>query len=92
MDCKNKIYYLLYLGYADNDNTYGKLHVVPEPGKVLIFQHNLFHEGSLLISGCKYAMRTDIMYTYPPNIAPKEPYPPIIAPNVIKPKKTCLLM
>ena len=68
---------------------------MPEPGKVLIFQHNLFHEGSLLISGCKYAMRTDIMYTNPPNIAPKEePKPPIIAPNVpneIKPK-TCLLM
>ena len=79
-----------YLGY-DNKDHLGKLRVVPEPGKVLIFQHNVFHEGSLLISGCKYAMRTDIMYTNPPNIAPEEPNSPIITPNIPKPK-TCLLM
>ena len=40
-------------------------------------------------------MRTDIMYTNPPKIAPKELNPPVIAPNVvpneIKPK-TCQLM
>ena len=36
---------------------------VPQPGRVLIFQHELRHEGSLLKSGTKYAVRTDVMYT-----------------------------
>ena len=36
--------------------------VVPRAGRVLVFQHNILHEGSTLISGTKYAMRTDVMY------------------------------
>ena len=39
-----------------------EVRVVPQPGKVLIFEHHLLHEGSLLKSGTKYAMRTDVMY------------------------------
>jgi len=34
----------------------------PKTGRVLIFEHRIFHEGSLLIKGRKYALRTDIMY------------------------------
>ena len=37
--------------------------VYPQPGKALIFQHNISHEGSLLEEGVKYAMRTDVMYS-----------------------------
>ena len=40
-------------------------------------------------------MRTDIMYTYPPNIAPKEePNSPVMTPNVPNERKpkSCLLM
>ena len=37
--------------------------VVPKTGSLLLFEHNLLHEGSELIAGRKYAMRTDIMYT-----------------------------
>lgn len=37
--------------------------VVPKIGSVLLFEHSLLHEGSELIEGRKYAMRTDIMYT-----------------------------
>lgn len=37
--------------------------VVPQTGSVLLFQHDVFHEGSPLIEGRKYALRTDVMYT-----------------------------
>lgn len=32
-------------------------------GSVLIFQHDIMHEGSELIKGRKYSVRTDVMYT-----------------------------
>ena len=32
-------------------------------GSVLIFEHPILHEGSKLISGRKYAIRTDVMYS-----------------------------
>ncbi|CAF1214676.1 unnamed protein product [Rotaria sp. Silwood1] len=31
-------------------------------GMVLVFEHRLFHEGSLLKKGRKYTVRTDVMY------------------------------
>lgn len=37
--------------------------VIPKIGSVLLFQHDLYHEGSVLIEGRKYALRTDVMYT-----------------------------
>lgn len=37
--------------------------VVPKAGMVLVFDHEIMHEGSELIKGRKYSMRTDIMYS-----------------------------
>ncbi len=37
--------------------------VTPEVGKVAIFQHKVRHEGCEVLSGVKYAMRTDVMYS-----------------------------
>mmetsp|Transcript_83768 Transcript_83768/g.236610 ORF Transcript_83768/g.236610 Transcript_83768/m.236610 type:complete len:422 (-) Transcript_83768:169-1434(-) len=37
--------------------------VVPRTGSVLLFEHAMLHEGSMLVSGRKYALRTDIMYS-----------------------------
>ncbi|KAL8601955.1 hypothetical protein ACOMHN_008447 [Nucella lapillus] len=37
--------------------------VVPKTGSVLVFEHMILHEGSLLEKGRKYAMRTDVMYS-----------------------------
>lgn len=34
----------------------------PATGKALFFQHALIHEGSVVTSGIKYAVRTDLMY------------------------------
>ena len=36
--------------------------VVPKIGRVLVFQHDILHEGSVLETGTKYTMRTDVMY------------------------------
>jgi hypothetical protein len=37
--------------------------VIPKTGSVLLFQHDMYHEGSILVKGNKYAIRTDVMYT-----------------------------
>lgn len=34
----------------------------PKAGSILIFSQNLLHEGSTLESGCKYTMRSEVMY------------------------------
>ena len=36
--------------------------VKPEPGLVAVFQHKLRHEGCVVRSGIKYAMRTDVVF------------------------------
>jgi prolyl 4-hydroxylase len=38
--------------------------VNPKKGTALIFEHSLKHEGARLTSGCKYVLRSDIMYKY----------------------------
>jgi hypothetical protein len=35
---------------------------IPRTGMVLVFEHDILHEGSALRKGRKYAMRTDVMY------------------------------
>jgi hypothetical protein len=35
---------------------------VPRTGMVLVFEHELLHEGSELRKGRKYTVRTDVMY------------------------------
>lgn len=37
--------------------------VIPKTGSVLLFQHDMYHEGSILLKGNKYAIRTDVMYS-----------------------------
>ncbi len=34
-----------------------------ETGKALLFEHQLWHKGTTLDSGCKYLLRTDIVFT-----------------------------
>ena len=36
--------------------------VAPQTGAALLFDHNIMHEGAMLESGVKYAIRTDVMY------------------------------
>ncbi|KAJ3341842.1 hypothetical protein HDU93_003963 [Gonapodya sp. JEL0774] len=44
--------------------------VVPVVGRVAIFDHDILHEGAVVVEGVKYSMRTDIMYKYFP---PRKP-------------------
>jgi hypothetical protein len=46
-----------------------RLSVRPVTGRVLIFEHHLPHEGSTLLHGVKYTVRTDVMY----DLAGEEP-------------------
>lgn len=36
--------------------------VVPRTGLALLFQHRLLHEGAEVREGCKYVLRSDLMY------------------------------
>ena len=36
--------------------------VIPKVGRVLVFRHDIWHEGSLVTGGRKYTVRTDVMY------------------------------
>ena len=36
--------------------------IEPKRGKALLFQHPIIHEGSEVLSGVKYVLRSDIMY------------------------------
>lgn len=49
--------------FLSNNNNAKKIKVNPVVGRVLLFQHNIRHEGSLLKDAVKYAIRSDIMYT-----------------------------
>lgn len=42
--------------------------ITPKPGLVAIFQHKIRHEGCVVRSGCKYALRTDVIYEAPDEI------------------------
>jgi len=50
---------------SSKDGTGKDLGVVPKIGRILIFQHDILHEGSVLVRGTKYTMRTDVMYAVP---------------------------
>ena len=39
--------------------------IIPKPGRVLIFDHDMFHAGEEVISGTKICIRTVVMYSWP---------------------------
>jgi predicted 2-oxoglutarate/Fe(II)-dependent dioxygenase YbiX len=39
--------------------------VQPACGKALVFEHLRLHEGAAVVRGCKYVLRTDVMYRPP---------------------------
>lgn len=40
-----------------------RIPIAPKTGTVLVFEHNILHEGSIVMEGRKYAIRTDVLYT-----------------------------
>lgn len=58
---------LSFLIYLNNDYEGGETQfqwekIKPEKGMALVFPHHLVHQGSEIISGFKYVLRTDVMY------------------------------
>lgn len=41
------------------------VHLFPKTGRAVVFEHEVFHEGSRVDAGVKYAIRTDVMYASP---------------------------
>lgn len=42
----------------------------PKTGRALFFQHQLLHEGAMVVRGVKYAARSDVMYTTARRVRP----------------------
>jgi hypothetical protein len=45
-----------------NKSTDDRLGVVPKTGMILVFDQSLYHEGSEVIDGRKYTIRTEVMF------------------------------
>lgn len=59
----------MYLNYHNSCTTKtnsvdleGSVKVTPKVGRVVLFEHDLFHSGSPLQTGTKYIMRTDVLF------------------------------
>ena len=39
-----------------------RIRVTPQSGMALVFNHRILHEGAIVENGCKYVLRTDVMY------------------------------
>ena len=53
--------------FSDVDRTGSQIRFIetsvkPQPGMVLVFQHELWHEGASVTRGRKYVLRTDVFY------------------------------
>jgi hypothetical protein len=55
---------MVYLNdnFQGRETTFNDLIIGPKQGVSLIFTHHLEHEGSAVIEGIKYVLRTDIVY------------------------------
>ncbi|PIY07890.1 MAG: oxidoreductase, 2OG-Fe(II) oxygenase [Flexibacter sp. CG_4_10_14_3_um_filter_32_15] len=56
--------FMVYLndGYQGGETTFLKHRIIPQEGMALIFLHKLYPEGSEVLEGRKYVLRSDIMY------------------------------
>jgi hypothetical protein len=44
-----------------------RIPVAPSTGSILVFQHDIYHEGSEVKSGTKYTLRMGVLYEYEEN-------------------------
>ena len=57
--------FIIYLtdAYEGGATEFAWEKVQPKAGRALMFPHRLRHQGARVISGTKYVLRTDVMYT-----------------------------
>lgn len=71
LDCRSFYTFMIYLNdeYEGGQTTFyldsGEISFKLKQGSAIIFPHNLLHEGTPIISGVKYIMRSDIMFETP---------------------------
>jgi hypothetical protein len=55
---------MIYLngGTRGGETRFENATITPEAGLALIFDHYLLHEGTLVVEGQKYVLRSDVMY------------------------------
>ncbi|MEZ4322896.1 MAG: 2OG-Fe(II) oxygenase [Myxococcota bacterium] len=55
---------LVYLNadFEGGGTTFGRWSVTPETGMALLFRHEIEHAGEAVLRGCKYVLRTDVMF------------------------------
>ncbi|KAJ1401731.1 hypothetical protein B484DRAFT_338886 [Ochromonadaceae sp. CCMP2298] len=51
--------------FLSEEEPHKKYDVIPQTGSILLFQHDCLHEGAMVETGRKYAIRTDVMYVCP---------------------------
>ena len=56
--------FMVYLNddFDGGETNFGETRIKPKAGMVLIFDHDLLHEGCAVTKGRKYALRSDVMY------------------------------
>ena len=57
--------FIIYLNdsYEGGETEFAWEKVEPRAGRALVFPHRLRHQGARIVSGTKYVLRTDVMYT-----------------------------
>lgn len=60
----SQLTFLIYLnsGYCGGSTKFEELEVNGGAGTALVFEHALFHEGSEVLEGTKYVLRSDVMF------------------------------
>lgn len=61
---ESRITFMIYLNddFKGGKTAFDDITIKPETGSALLFIHELKHEGCPVISGTKYALRSDVMY------------------------------
>lgn len=61
----SKLSLIIYLNheFAGGNTDFAGFTIKPQEGMALIFPHKLLHQGSSVKNGCKYVLRTDVMYS-----------------------------
>jgi len=56
--------FMIYLngGFVGGETEFEDEVVVPKPGLALVFDHGLHHQGAEVHDGCKYVLRSDVMF------------------------------
>lgn len=61
---ESRITFMVYLNddYSGGSTKFDEVNIVPQKGTALCFIHEQKHEGTPVIEGTKYALRSDVMY------------------------------